>query len=145
MTHDPRDEHAWGGGVRTYQLSTEDGLVSCYDGRMAGGASVFTLQAHDEATCSLDFNPRIPHCLVTCSFDKTAKIWDLTNQKPSLVHTRDMGIGKLFAVSFCPDVPYSVAVAGGKGKVEVWNTSGLTAVRKRFDGRLLADVPAPVS
>jgi len=126
------------------QLSTEDGLVTCYDGRMTGSASIFTLQAHDEATCSLDFNPRIPHCLVTCSFDKTAKIWDVLDQRPSLVHTRDMGMGKLFAASFCPDVPYSVAVAGGKGKVDVWNTSNLTAVRKRFDSRLLDDVPPAV-
>lgn len=126
------------------QLSTEDGLVTCYDGRMTGSASIFTLQAHDEATCALDFNPRIPHCLVTCSFDKTVKIWDVLDQRPSLVHTRDMGMGKLFAASFCPDVPYSVAVAGGKGKVDVWNTSNLTAVRKRFDSRLLDDVPPAV-
>ena len=51
---------------------------------------------------------------------------------------------KLFAVSFCPVVPYAVAVAGGKGKVEIWNIANLAAVRRRFDDRILEDVPAPV-
>lgn len=75
---------------------------------------------------------------MTCSFDKTVKIWDLENQKPNLVHTRDMGLGKLFASSFCPDAPMVIAVAGGKGKVEVFDAGQIQNVRRRFESRINA-------
>lgn len=60
----------------------------------------FFLSAHDEAVCALHFNPRIPNCFVTGSYDKTVKVWDIKDNKPTCVVSRDLGI--VSALFFLP-------------------------------------------
>lgn len=107
-----------------FLVSTEDGMVTCIDARQNGGKPVFTLRfviffprscplfffqcalswlssAHDEAVCALHFNPRIPNCLVTGSYDKTVKVWDIKDNKPTCMISRDLGI-----VLFLPAVAF---------------------------------------
>ena len=103
-------------------VSNESGAVLCLDTRKgAGSAPVFTLEAHERATTSLSLCPGAPALLLTCSTDKTLKLWDIGAGKPSLVATNNPQIGAVFTAGFAPSVPYLVGCAGSKGEVAVWD------------------------
>lgn len=95
---------------------------------------VWVLQAHDESISSFDINPVIPGYLVTGSTDKQVKLWNIQESGPSMVVSRDLGVGKVFSTSFAPDqeVGFRLAVAGSKGAVQIWDTSTNAAVRTAF-------------
>lgn len=131
-----------------FYVTTDTGLVYKYDARQAPATPseskpVWTLQAHDDSISSFDVNPRVPGFLVTGSTDKQVKIWDTANDRPNLVVTRKLEVGKVFSTSFAPDaeVSFRLAVAGSKGVVQVWDTSTNAAVRRAFAGRTPDIVP----
>lgn len=128
-------------------VSTEAGCVHCHDVRNASpnpaaARAVWTLQAHDEAVSSFDINPIIPGFLVTGSTDRTVKLWNIQpgGQGPSMVISRNLDVGKVFATTFAPDneVGFRLAVAGSNGKLQVWDTSTNPFVRQVFAQRLPA-------
>jgi periodic tryptophan protein 1 len=84
---------------------------------------VWVLQAHDESISSFDINPVIPGYLVTGSTDKQVKLWNIQDNGPSMVVSRDLGVGRVFSTSFAPDkeVGFRLAVAGSKGAVQIWD------------------------
>ncbi|KAK5158114.1 rRNA-processing protein, partial [Cryomyces antarcticus] len=57
---------------------------------------------------------------------------------PSMVVSRNLGVGKVFATNFAPDqeVGFRLAVAGSKGSVQIWDTSTNAAVRRAFANRV---------
>ncbi|RAO69343.1 uncharacterized protein BHQ10_005355 [Talaromyces amestolkiae] len=125
-----------------FYVTTDTGLVYKYDARNAPATPaeskpVWTLQAHDDSVSSFDINPRVPGFLVTGSTDKQVKIWDTANDRPNMVVSRKLEVGKVFSTSFAPDpeVSFRLAVAGSKGVVQVWDTSTNAAVRRAFAGR----------
>ena len=90
------------------QVSTESGIIHYHDARNApadpsGSKPVWILQAHDESVSAFDINPIIPGFLATGSTDKTVKLWNVTENGPSMVVSRDLGVGKVFSTSFAPD------------------------------------------
>jgi periodic tryptophan protein 1 len=95
---------------------------------------VWILQAHDESISSFDINPVIPGYLATGSTDKQVKLWNVQATGPSMVVSRDLGVGKVFSTTFAPDreVGFRLAVAGSKGAVQIWDTSTNAAVRAAF-------------
>lgn len=99
---------------------------------------VWTLQAHDEAVSSFDVNQVIPGFLVTGSTDKEVKLWNVQASGPSMVVSRNLGVGKVFSTTFAPDaeVGFRLAVAGSKGDVQIWDTSTNAAVRRIFADRV---------
>lgn len=124
-------------------VSTENGLVHYYDVRNAPAKpeatkSVWTLQAHDQAVSSFDINPTIPGFMITGSTDRTVKLWNIQENGPSMVVSRNLDVGKVFAASFAPDpeVSFRVAVAGSTGSMHVWDTSTNASVRKLFADRV---------
>lgn len=126
-----------------FYVTTDSGRVYCHDVRNAAtdpGAAkpVWTLQAHDSSVSSFDVNAHIPGFLVTGSTDKTVKLWNVADNKPNMVVSRKMEVGKIFSATFAPDqeVSFRLAVAGSKGNVQIWDTSTNGPVRRAFSARL---------
>ncbi|CAI7677621.1 WD repeat-containing protein [Penicillium manginii] len=134
-----------------FYVTTDGGMVYRYDVRNvpaspAESKPVWTLQAHDSSVSSFDINRTIPGFLVTGSTDKEVKLWNVENDKPSLVVTRKLDVGKVFSTAFAPDpeVSFRLAVAGSKGTVQIWDASTNGPVRRTFAPRmpdLEGDVP----
>ncbi len=126
-----------------FYVTTESGMIHYHDMRSApasAGSSkpVWTLQAHGESVSSFDINPAIPGFLVTGSTDKEAKLWNVQPTGPSMVVSRNLGVGKVFTTKFAPDseVAFRLAVGGSKGNIQIWDTSTNAAVRNAFAHRV---------
>lgn len=135
---DPHDQNY-------FYVSTENGIIHYHDIRNAPSTpeatkAVWTLQAHDESVSSFDINSVIPGFMATGSTDKTVKLWNIQATGPSLVVSRNLDVGKVFATSFAPDpeVAFRLAVAGSSGSMHVWDTSTNPGVRSVFGQRVPA-------
>ncbi|KAF2285004.1 hypothetical protein GH714_034587 [Hevea brasiliensis] len=99
-------------------VSLEDGTVQGFDIWAAKSDSTsdskpsFTLHAHDKAVCTVSYNPSVPN----------VKLWDLSNNQPSCVASKNPKAGAVFSISFSEDSPFLLAIGGSKGKLEVWDT-----------------------
>ncbi|EEH42906.2 rRNA-processing protein PWP1 [Paracoccidioides brasiliensis Pb18] len=121
-----------------FYVTTDSGMVYCHDARQESAKAVWMLQAHDSSVSSFDVNPTIPGFLVTGSNDKQVKLWNVQDNKPNMVVSRKLEVGKVFSTTFAPDqeVSFRLAVAGSKGVVQIWDTSTNAAVRRVFASRL---------
>ena len=126
-----------------FYVTTESGMMHYHDLRNAPTSPetskpVWTLQAHGESISSFDINPAIPGFLATGSTDKEAKLWNVQPTGPSMVVSRNLGVGKVFTTKFGPDpeVAFRLAVGGSKGNVQIWDTSTNAAVRNAFAHRV---------
>jgi periodic tryptophan protein 1 len=138
-----------------FYVTTDGGMVYRYDVRNvpatpAESKPVWSLQAHDSSVSAFDINRTIPGFLVTGSTDKEVKLWNVENDKPSLVVSRKLDVGKVFSTGFAPDaeVSFRLAVAGSKGTVQIWDASTNGAVRRTFVSRmpdLAGDVPERIT
>ncbi|KAI9770173.1 MAG: hypothetical protein M1835_006599 [Candelina submexicana] len=127
----------------TFYITTESGIIHHHDARFApatpeASKPVWKLQAHDESISSFDVNPIIPGFIATGSTDKEVKLWNVQAEGPSMVVSRNLGVGKVFSTNFAPDreVGFRLAVAGSKGAVQIWDTSTNAAVRRAFADRV---------
>jgi periodic tryptophan protein 1 len=122
----------------------------------------FTLQAHDGAVSAIDVNPLIRGCIVTGGTDKLVKVWNVLDsddgsgkRSVSLVTSRDLGVvsqpsirlvlhsypcccsqGKVFSTVFSPDDPLTIAAAGSKAKLQIWDVGATFSTRKVFATKL---------
>ncbi|KAF8632257.1 hypothetical protein AX15_002002 [Amanita polypyramis BW_CC] len=133
-----------------FYVSLENGLVLNFDARTLPSdvtqttRARFTLAAHDGAVSALDVNPHIRGCIVTGGTDKHVKVWNITDEDDSsagkrnisLVISRDLGVGKVFSAVFSPDDPLTVAAAGSKTRLQVWDVGANFGARKAFSGKL---------
>ncbi|KAM6504492.1 WD40-repeat-containing domain protein [Amanita muscaria] len=133
-----------------FYVSLENGLVLNFDARTLPSditqpsPARFTLAAHDGAASALDVNPHIRGCIVTGGTDKQVKVWNITDEEEtasgkrniSLVTSRDLGVGKIFSTVFSPDDPLTVAAAGSKAKLQVWDISANSSARKVLASKL---------
>lgn len=128
-----------------FYVTTDGGMVYRFDVRNIPATPqdskpVWSLQAHDSSVSSFDINPSIPGFIVTGSTDKQVKLWNVADDKPSMVVMRKPEVGKVFSTTFAPDadVSFRLAVAGSKGVMQIWDTSTNGAVRRAFVGRMPA-------
>ncbi|KAF7327945.1 WD-REPEATS-REGION domain-containing protein [Mycena kentingensis (nom. inval.)] len=129
-----------------FYVSLENGLVLNFDVRtMSSSISTpsparFTVSAHDGAACALDVNTNIRGCIATGGNDKLVKVWNVQEengkQNVSLVTSRDLGVGKVFSVAFSPDDPLTIAAAGSKAKLQLWDVGANQGARKAFGAKL---------
>ncbi|KAI0671876.1 WD40 repeat-like protein [Trametes maxima] len=125
-----------------FYVSLENGLVLNFDARAlpsdlsSPSPSRFTLQAHDGAVSALDINPHVRGILATGGTDKVVKVWnvtedqDLGKRQVSLVTSRDLGVGKVFSTAWSPDDPLTLAAAGSKAKLQIWDIGANANARK---------------
>ncbi|KAL5011104.1 hypothetical protein ScPMuIL_013409 [Solemya velum] len=111
---------------------TDGGKVYYLDSRQ--DKPVFTLSAHTGAVTGVALSSRVPGLLVTTSEDKSFKVWDTQNNKPSLVLEKDLKLGKLHCVRACPEAPFVFAI-GGEKEMKIWDIRESGAVRKHFEDR----------
>jgi periodic tryptophan protein 1 len=122
----------------------------------------FTIQAHDGAVSAIDINPHIRGCVATGGTDKFVKVWNVVENenvegKPnvSLVTSRDLGVvsfpvqyisllrshsflfqGKVFSTVFSPDDTLTLAAAGSKAKLQIWDVGANFSARNVFAAKL---------
>ncbi|KAG6766764.1 hypothetical protein POTOM_027936 [Populus tomentosa] len=131
LAWDPHDKHL-------FVVSLEDGTVQGFDIRAAKSGSAsdlkpsFTLHAHDKAVCTISYNPLGHNLLATGSTDKMVKLWDLSNNQPSCLVSKNPKAGAIFSVSFSEDNPFLLAIGGSKGTLELWDTLSEVEVARRF-------------
>ncbi|KIY03877.1 uncharacterized protein Z520_00568 [Fonsecaea multimorphosa CBS 102226] len=125
-------------------VTTEAGTVHYFDAQSIPvshdepSKPVWTLQAHDGPVSAFDISPSVPGLLVTGSEDKRVKIWNVENNKPAMVISRNLEVGRIFSAQFAPDpeVAFRLSVAGSKGQLQVWDISTNPSVRKVFASRV---------
>jgi periodic tryptophan protein 1 len=123
-------------------VSTENGLVRCYDARNYSQDPLFTIHAHDAAVSALAINPFVEGLLITGSGDKTVKIWDIRNGQCKCLASKELEVGKVFTAEFCVDSPFVLAVSGSKGKLTLWNLNDNGSVQRHFGiGKETSDRP----
>ncbi|KAG1766522.1 transductin family protein/WD-40 repeat family protein [Suillus placidus] len=137
---DPWETHA-------FYVSLENGLVLNFDARAlptdmkSPSPARFTLSAHDGAVSALDVSPLLRGCICTGGTDKLVKVWNVdqtTGGKPavSMVASRDMEVGKVFSAVFSPDDPLTIAAAGSKAKLQIWDVGANSGARRAFASKL---------
>ncbi|KIX04305.1 uncharacterized protein Z518_05172 [Rhinocladiella mackenziei CBS 650.93] len=127
-----------------FWVTTEAGTVHYFDARIVPTShdkpskSIWTLQAHDGAVSAFDISPSVPGLLATGSDDKKVKLWDVEDNKPRMVVSRNLEVGRIFSVQFAPDpeVAFRLSVAGSRGQMQVWDISTNPSIRKVFAGRV---------
>ncbi|OCF45791.1 periodic tryptophan protein 1 [Kwoniella heveanensis CBS 569] len=141
----------------SFFVSLENGLILTYDSRTlssqkSGSLSTaqpkYTLSAHDGAASALDINPHIRGCIATGGMDKMVKVWNVLDEETegvkgrkreiSLSTSRDLGLGKIFTARWSPDAetPLTLAAAGSKATLQVWDVASNPGARKAFGDRL---------
>lgn len=115
----------------------------------------FTISAHDGAASALDVSAQLRGCICTGGADKVVKVWNIDQTeggKPSvsMVASRDMEVvsllclstaglgnsiliilqGKVFSAVFSPDDPLTIAAAGSKAKLQIWDVGANMGARK---------------
>jgi len=116
--------------------SADNGFVVCYDVRkVAQGVpeeqkALWTLQAHSLA-CTSACDSTTKDLLVTCSLDGSAKIWKTTGGAPTMVFSKELQAGPLFACTSTPEAPGLVSF-GGKCPV-VWDLTSENLLHDAFN------------
>lgn len=113
--------------------STDQGHLYCMDIRHE--TPVYTLAAHQQAVSGLSLSSMIPGLLVTTSADKHFKVWDVKDNKPSLVLSRNLQMDLLHCVSCNQDEPFVFAIGANKN-FKVWDIRESAAVRRHFMDRM---------
>lgn len=121
----------------------DSGNVYCYDIRMDGGSNVkplWTLHAHDSGISTLSSNRGIPGLIVTGAMgEKTVKVWNVKDNKPRMILSKDFGCGNVLSTSFADELEVSGnLIIGGSSNsgLKMWDVFSNNTVNKSFAGEL---------
>lgn len=131
----------WGAQPEIFYCGTDNGNVYSFDVRVQD-KPLWTLHAHDLGISSLDVNANIPGMLVTSAMnDKVVKLWKCpatAGSGPSMVLSRDFGVGNVLTTSFAGDleVAGNITIGGVAGALKMWDTFSNRSVRASFKDEL---------
>ncbi|XP_072015618.1 periodic tryptophan protein 1 homolog [Amphiura filiformis] len=126
----------------TFLASTDTGFVCCYDVRSASDP-VFRLKAHDDAITGLSLSSQVSGCLVTGSADNTYKVWDIQDNKPSLVVSKDPKMKAIHCVHGNPDSAFVMAMGGERDGLRAVDIMSHAPVSNQFRDRPKHRIPEP--
>lgn len=129
----------WGSQPELFYCGTDNGNVYCFDIRVQD-KPVWTLHAHDAGISALDINVNVPGMLITSAMtEKVVKLWKCSeNSGPSMVLSRDFGVGNILSASFAGDqeVAGCMTVGGAAGQLMMWDVLSNRSVRSSFRDEL---------
>ena len=116
----------------SFLAATSTGNVVCFDIRQE--KPIYTIAAHDSEVSGVAMTKLVPGLLATCSADKVVKIWNIANNKPNCVTTREFAdAGSLHCLGFCPDSPTMLAIGALSGGLLMWDISTNKDFRDAFN------------
>ncbi|KAI5588501.1 hypothetical protein BDE02_05G102200 [Populus trichocarpa] len=110
LAWDPHDKHL-------FVVSLEDGTVQGFDIRAAKSES------------GSDLKPKVnngSYSSILCRKFLHVKLWDLSNNQPACVTSKDPKAGAVFSISFSEDDPFLLTMRGSMGKLQVARRFGTT-------------------
>ncbi|XP_038065265.1 periodic tryptophan protein 1 homolog [Patiria miniata] len=116
-----------------FLASTDKGNIYCMDVRT--DKSIFTLKAHDDAVTALSLSTEVPSCLVTASADHQYKVWDIKDNKPSLIVSKDPKMGTINCVHCSPNSPFIFALGGERDGMRLIDITSHAPVHRQFGKR----------
>ncbi|OWB54841.1 hypothetical protein B5S28_g700 [[Candida] boidinii] len=121
---------------------TDNGNVYCFDARIES-KPIWTLHAHDAGISTLEINKFVKGMLVTGAMgEKTVKLWKINEEDskkgPSMVLSRDFGVGNVLTSNFAPDIEVAgnLVVGGSNTGLKMWDTFSNKYVRSSFKDSL---------
>ncbi|CCH41330.1 Periodic tryptophan protein 1 [Wickerhamomyces ciferrii] len=129
-----------------FLAGNDQGGVYCFDIRTLD-KPIWTLQAHDAGISSLDVNQYVPEMLATSAMgEKTVKLWkiptytegEVLKNGPSMVMSRDFGVGNVLTTSFAPDIEVAgnIVIGGVNKGLKMFDFFSNKAVRSNFKNEL---------
>ena len=126
---------------------TDSGNIYSFDIRNNSGSKpVWTLNAHDSGISCLSVNKFVPGLMTTGAMgEKTVKLWKFptdatknTMNGPSMVLSRDFGVGNVLTTSFAPDIEVAgtMVIGGAEKGLKLWDVFTNRTVRKSFASEL---------
>jgi periodic tryptophan protein 1 len=120
----------------------DSGNIYCYDIRMDGEKikPLWTLHAHDSGISTLSSNKQIPGLIVTGAMgEKIIKVWNVKNNKPSLILNKDFGCGNVLTSSFADELEISgnIIIGGSNNSgLKMWDVFSNSTINKSFNNEL---------
>lgn len=102
------------------EILTSSGDSTCIHWDIASAKPITTFSEHTADVMFLSLKPQDKNVFVSCSVDKTAKIWD-TRSPSSSVQTFGGHLGDVNGVDFMPSDPNCFATCGQDGAVRVFD------------------------
>lgn len=127
-----------------FYAGTDNGNVYCFDVRVTD-KPLWTLHAHDVGISSLDVNQHLPGMITTAAMgEKVVKLWKCPTSTspagsgPSMVLSRDFGVGNVLTSSFAGDIEVAgnLTIGGVSGELKMWDAFSNRSVRSGFRDEL---------
>lgn len=128
----------WGKSDNLFYCGTDSGTVYGFDIRNEN-KPLWKLQAHDSGISSLQSNSFVDGLLITSGMnDKIVKLWQIKENKPHMVLSRDFGVGNVLSTSFANDIEVAghVVIGGVSGPLKMWDVFSNKTIRKTFSNEL---------
>lgn len=130
----------WGNKPEIFHCGTDQGNIYTYDIRNPG-VPLWILHAHDAGISGLDINYNLNGMMVTSAMgDKEVKIWKFSEDKPSMVLSRDFDVGNVLTCSISGDIEIGghIVIGGASGGLKVWDSFNNKSIRSSFKQELNA-------
>ncbi|TID29859.1 hypothetical protein CANINC_001552 [Pichia inconspicua] len=123
----------------------DSGNLYCYDIRNGGGENnnnkpLWTLHAHDSGISTVSSNFAIEGLIVTGAMgEKSIKVWNVKDNKPRMVLSRDFGCGNVLTTSFADEleVAGNLIIGGSSnGGLKMWDVLSNNSVQRAFRDEL---------